>query len=364
MNKGIPRPFRILVVDDERSIAFTLRAILKQQGYEADYCLNSDKAIEKARSLLPDLLITDIDLAGANGAETALRIKRIAPGCKVLLISGHVSLNQGAQALLERPDFSFLAKPFQIPTLIREINRVLSSAPSDDRNRAIGSERKRYIAGGKLPASASFPSRQESGGGFVSSSTASPIPIDQAQRYSMRTKNLGDSGCGSADSVNSTFNAELRLVDALEQHCTSVLCDNGFALFAQNDSPTGIYVLHQGTVVLEMRDEDGRILVRIELSPLSILGLSGTIANQSHRFSAIARPGSKLNFIAREQFEIAFRSSDALYPPLLHVMAKEICSVRQAMSELVSHPVRKLPRPPRAATRLMTSRVSSIVWVN
>jgi CheY-like chemotaxis protein/CRP-like cAMP-binding protein len=375
MSTGVRGPLKILVLDDERNIASTLRRILEQQGYEAAECFNSDEAIQKAGILLPDLLLTDIDLAGTNGVETALRIKKIMPQCRILLISGHPWIEESIESLLERPDFSFLAKPFQIPALIQEIAHMLSSAQCDESGDADtvgqactectnGSVNERYVAGGQPRTSARFPSRQKSGGGFVSSSTAFPTPIANARRYPTQIRTFGNSERGFTDTMNCSFNAEPRLVEALEKQSTSVFCGSGSTLFTQSGSPTGIFVLHHGCVVLEMRADDGKVLVHIELLPLSILGLSATIAKQAHRFSAIARPGSKLRFIAREQFENVFRSSGALYPPLLQVLAKEVWSVRQAMSELFARPARMASRPVHATTRPFGSAVSPRIWVN
>ena len=55
MTKEKQQRARVLVVDDERIIASTLTAILKQEGYEAETAFSGDDAVELARDFHPQL---------------------------------------------------------------------------------------------------------------------------------------------------------------------------------------------------------------------------------------------------------------------------------------------------------------------
>ena len=126
MNPRTYEPYKILVVDDEVNIALTLGEILDKEGYEAAVSLSGEEAIERAPRFLPDLLLTDIDLGQMNGIEVALRIHSMLPQCRILFISGHVSIEKCVEALLQQPCFSYLEKPFQIPELLKAIASILS----------------------------------------------------------------------------------------------------------------------------------------------------------------------------------------------------------------------------------------------
>lgn len=133
--------------------------------------------------------------------------------------------------------------------------------------------------------------------------------------------------------MNCSFDADWKLIEALEENSCPVINSNGSTLFRQCDAPTGIYLLRRGWVTLEMRSDAGRLLVSIDVSSTSILGLSSSLGNHHHRFSAIAPPGTRLDFVTRERFRHFLRTRQALHPALVDAMAREICAVRKALAE-------------------------------
>ena len=103
---------KVLVADDERVIADTLAIILNQSGFDATAVYNGEKAVEAARTLRPDMLISDVIMTDMNGIDAAITIRTMLPKCKILLFSG-----QAATAdLLDRArsqghEFEIPAKP-------------------------------------------------------------------------------------------------------------------------------------------------------------------------------------------------------------------------------------------------------------
>jgi CheY-like chemotaxis protein len=79
---------RIFVVNNEAVIASSLAATLKQHGYSANPFTSSKKALTAARSIAPDLLISDVEMPGLSGVDLAIEIRANCPRCKVLLFSG------------------------------------------------------------------------------------------------------------------------------------------------------------------------------------------------------------------------------------------------------------------------------------
>jgi CheY-like chemotaxis protein len=121
---------RVLIADDERIIANTLALILTASGFEAKAVYSGESAIESAIEMNPDLLICDVILGGISGIEVAIRISKLLPACKVVLLSG-----QAATAdLLERAEseghrFEILAKPIHPNALLEYLGR-LSKSPA------------------------------------------------------------------------------------------------------------------------------------------------------------------------------------------------------------------------------------------
>ena len=69
-----PRRFRIVVVDDERSIADTLTAILNIEGYEAFAAYSAEEAVLWCREKQPDVVITDVIMGPMNGLRLAAHL--------------------------------------------------------------------------------------------------------------------------------------------------------------------------------------------------------------------------------------------------------------------------------------------------
>ncbi len=119
-------PTSILVVEDERIIAFHLKSQLEALGYRVAAAVSSgEEAVEKAGELRPDLVLMDIHLEGAmDGIEAA---GRIHAGCRIpvvfLTAYAEDETLQRAQASLP---FGYLVKPVEG----RELHATLQMALS------------------------------------------------------------------------------------------------------------------------------------------------------------------------------------------------------------------------------------------
>lgn len=80
---------RVLVVDDEKSIADSLCLILQARGNRARACYSAEEAITVSDEFTPDVLISDVVMPGMNGLDLAIYFSERYPACKVLLISGN-----------------------------------------------------------------------------------------------------------------------------------------------------------------------------------------------------------------------------------------------------------------------------------
>ncbi len=66
----------ILIVDDERIGRETVEAILEGHGYNLEFAENGLQALEKARQLLPDIILLDIMMPGMTGFEVCEKIRK------------------------------------------------------------------------------------------------------------------------------------------------------------------------------------------------------------------------------------------------------------------------------------------------
>jgi CheY-like chemotaxis protein len=117
---------KVLVVDDEQTIANTLSWVLDREGYETRAAFSGEEAIEVAQTFAPDILICDVFMEGISGLDAAIEIRDKFPSCKVLLVSGHVSISDLSQQAVEKGyKFHYLAKPVHPRALLDFLRRLL-----------------------------------------------------------------------------------------------------------------------------------------------------------------------------------------------------------------------------------------------
>ncbi|HYE26221.1 MAG TPA: response regulator [Clostridia bacterium] len=118
---------KVLVVDDERIIALTTRAILDTNGYQTEIAFDGEEAVQVARRFRPEFLLTDVVMPRRNGIDAAIEIRKFLPNCKVLLFSGNATTTD----LLEEAHshgmrFDVLAKPVHPTDLLGRVSEIIA----------------------------------------------------------------------------------------------------------------------------------------------------------------------------------------------------------------------------------------------
>jgi CheY-like chemotaxis protein len=101
---------RILIVDDDHRMTRTLADILSLSGHEAQEAWSGPDALEKARTLNFDCVLTDIKMPGMDGVELHRKLRAAQPGLPVVLMSAyasdeliHMGLDEGVVGVFEKP---------------------------------------------------------------------------------------------------------------------------------------------------------------------------------------------------------------------------------------------------------------------
>jgi DNA-binding NtrC family response regulator len=123
----VDRPI-VMVVDDEPLVADTLAMILTHAGYRAVRAYDARTALEMASVRAPDLLISDVAMPEMNGVELALGMVAMAPGCKVVLFSGHARSVDLIRAYDAGHDFPLMAKPMHPTEMLGQVAKSLKHA--------------------------------------------------------------------------------------------------------------------------------------------------------------------------------------------------------------------------------------------
>ena len=106
---GRSQPARVLLVEDEPTIAVTLGDELEEHGYRVTAVAHGDAALGVVRSSAFDAVVTDLRLPGATGIDIVRAVKQQCPRSRVLVVSAYfggqeaVVVGAGADGVLRKP---------------------------------------------------------------------------------------------------------------------------------------------------------------------------------------------------------------------------------------------------------------------
>lgn len=118
---------KILIVDDDPQICETLAEILSDEGFEVEYVLSGEEALQRIDSRYYDVVITDLLLPKIDGMEILTHVKRVKPKMQVIMITAFATIENAVEAM-KRGANDYIAKPFKINEIQSAIKRVLEEA--------------------------------------------------------------------------------------------------------------------------------------------------------------------------------------------------------------------------------------------
>lgn len=121
------RKTRILVVDDEHLIRWSLEQNLKKQGYEVLTSGSGEDALKIAREEQPDLVLLDIQLPGISGLEVLEKLKEIDDEIVVIMVTAHGGLETAVTAM-RLGAYDYINKPFNLEEMAIVIRKALETS--------------------------------------------------------------------------------------------------------------------------------------------------------------------------------------------------------------------------------------------
>jgi CheY-like chemotaxis protein len=118
---------RILVLDDDVFILSALSDVLEYYGYEVKTQTRGDEVFEKIHEYHPDLILLDVMLAEMDGRDICQRIKQKPDTSDIPVILLSATHNLSDCLKLQSPPDDFVAKPFDISTLLDKIEHQLAA---------------------------------------------------------------------------------------------------------------------------------------------------------------------------------------------------------------------------------------------
>jgi CheY-like chemotaxis protein len=116
---------KVLVIDDDHLVRYTLSKILQRNGYHVTTAADGKRAMAVFRDERPDVVITDIIMPEQEGIETILKIRCERPEVKIIAISGGARTHNldylGMAEAFGADDV--ISKPFEAEELLSRLAR-------------------------------------------------------------------------------------------------------------------------------------------------------------------------------------------------------------------------------------------------
>ena len=114
----------ILIVDDDKAILKSLKAILQLEGYSVDTAETGSEAIEKSKARFYNLALLDIKLPDMEGTELLTKMQRTIPRMMKIMVTGHANLENAVKALNLGAD-AYIVKPVNPQKLLKVVEEKL-----------------------------------------------------------------------------------------------------------------------------------------------------------------------------------------------------------------------------------------------
>jgi DNA-binding response OmpR family regulator len=115
---------RVLVVEDDATVAEVVRTYLERSGLQIDHAADGVTALALAGRTMPDLVVLDLMLPGLSGLEVCTRLRQSRPDIPVIMLT---ALGEESDRLLglETGADDYLVKPFSPRELVLRVQSVL-----------------------------------------------------------------------------------------------------------------------------------------------------------------------------------------------------------------------------------------------
>jgi len=120
---------RILLVEDDASIALVITAALEAEGYKVSHCVSIAERDRLLAQQSYGLMLTDVMLTDGDGMETLDRVRLAAPHMQVIILSAQNTLDTAVRAS-DTGAFEYFPKPFDLDELVRTVRQAIGASGS------------------------------------------------------------------------------------------------------------------------------------------------------------------------------------------------------------------------------------------
>ena len=118
---------RVLVVDDDRAILTLVGSVALAEGFDVATTVDGTDALQQLGTRPADLVLVDLRMPNVTGLEVLRAIREINARCRVVLMSGHATIDSAVMAVkLGATDY--MTKPFDLHRLRELLSTVVLTA--------------------------------------------------------------------------------------------------------------------------------------------------------------------------------------------------------------------------------------------
>jgi two-component system nitrogen regulation response regulator GlnG len=118
---------KLLLIDDEADVQYSFRRIFDSPDLELHTASSGEEGLRLISQVKPDLVISDIRMAGINGLETLRRIRQLDPKLPVILMTAYGTTQTAIEAM-KLGAYDYQLKPFEVPKLKALVANALKAA--------------------------------------------------------------------------------------------------------------------------------------------------------------------------------------------------------------------------------------------
>ena len=117
---------KLLLVEDDPALQFTIQTALEEKGYEVDAVSTTGEAIDRLSDGAYPIVISDIYVDERTGLDVLNAAKKRDPHCSVILMTGRGTM-ETVMAATRGGVFDYIAKPFDLDVMIETVERAEAS---------------------------------------------------------------------------------------------------------------------------------------------------------------------------------------------------------------------------------------------
>jgi two-component system nitrogen regulation response regulator GlnG len=116
---------RILIIDDEPAIGWSLRELLTDEGHAVEVASSAEAALETCGRFTPEAMLVDVRLPGRDGLTALPDLRAAAPGAAIVVMTAFGDLDTAVRAVAAGA-FDYLVKPFDLASVSQVVSRALA----------------------------------------------------------------------------------------------------------------------------------------------------------------------------------------------------------------------------------------------